>query len=439
MKKRTKNIKASGFNPEIQKAHRAPEDWKFGAISQPGVYSVPIEERIKHLPMGEVQRTSADDMMDCASRAPVNKLECDFTYAYQKGLIKAENRIFLESHGYVKDGRIVFADAFVAINSGTTRDGNSLKAPLEAIRKKGLVPKSMLPLLPNMTFEQYHDPKRITDTISKLGAEFADRFIINYEEVQSVHFKEANKDDMLVVACFAWPEPRGGVYYRVEYDINHAIMQIVPQFDIFDNYEEASGDFIKRLSADYKFWEQGYRIYVSKENGAADIKEQLGIIAQLLRWIADFISSLAEKNREVTLPAPVPLPEPKPQPPVPARKIAVDRFCEAIQAYEGWFPPGSVGYPKGSISYRNNNPGNIKGLDGKFLVFKTYAEGFTYLLNYVTRVKTNQHSAYPKDCSILQFFRVYAPTADSNSPQTYANFVATKIGVTTDFLVKDLI
>lgn len=45
----------------------------------------------------------------------------------------------------------------------------------------------------------------------------------------------------------------------------------------------------------------------------------------------------------------------------------------AHQTHEGWFP--------GSMSYRNNNPGNLRGKDGAFQIFPSYQAGFTALQN----------------------------------------------------------
>lgn len=119
-------------------------------------------------------------------------------------------------------------------------------------------------------------------------------------------------------------------------------------------------------------------------------------------------------------------------------KATVKNFCLAIQSREGYIAPCKK-YPKGTSSWRNNNPGNIKGLDGKFLKFNTYEEGFAYLKYYVRRVMEGKHKAYIKNPTIMQFFLVYAPEGDNNDPTSYASEVANKLGVTTSFLIKDLV
>src|SRR3990167_2822336 len=85
-------------------AEQREADWKFGAASQACLFAIPMLEREAYLPKGEVQFTKTDDLMDCASRGPVNFLEAKFNYAYRKDLIKPSNRKWLEDNGYVVDG-----------------------------------------------------------------------------------------------------------------------------------------------------------------------------------------------------------------------------------------------------------------------------------------------------------------------------------------------
>lgn len=126
---------------------------------------------------------------------------------------------------------------------------------------------------------------------------------------------------------------------------------------------------------------------------------------------------------------------PTPPPPLPSlpkeERDIVNEFCLAIQQYEGWYP--------GSKAYRNNNPGNIRAVDGSFLVFPTYEKGFAYLKDYVTRACTGKHKAYQPTYTISQFFGVYAPTLDRNDPDKYAQFVADKIKLPITTQIKDLV
>lgn len=290
-----------GFNPTLERAHRDSEkDWRFGAMSVHGIGDIPLSDRAAALPRGEVQR-GREDTCDCASRGPVNKLEAKFTYAFKNLDFSVEGMRWLRENGYVDDtGRIAFSDRFVAINSGTTRAGNSLKAPCEAIRTQGLIPKKMLPLEPWMTFDDYIDAKKITPAMRQLGEDFKDRFEIAYEQVYQGQFKALLASDMLDVGVYAWPQPVNGVYYPVATaPFNHVVIMIRPEYDIFDNYEETPGDFVKKLASNYRFFDYGYRLYIAREYSSEEIKKRrvlrLNLLMQLLLACQKMLAMLGPK------------------------------------------------------------------------------------------------------------------------------------------------
>src|SRR3990167_6402014 len=172
-----------GLDLELEKQCLRDEDWKFGGDTILScIAEIPEEERMQNLPDGEVQR-GKEDMFDCATRGPINILETKFTWLLQNKKLDFEQEYWLRDRGYVDNERIKFSDAFIAILSGTTRNGNSMKAPLDAIRKKGLIPKKMLPLEEWMTWGDYHNPERITQKMRDLGLEFSERFNIILQNV----------------------------------------------------------------------------------------------------------------------------------------------------------------------------------------------------------------------------------------------------------------
>lgn len=255
-----------GLNWEKELAERSETDWKFGAASLPSLVSIPLAEREKWLPQGEVQ-VGKEDFQDCATRSPLNKLAADFTYAYQNKLFKKETLVWLENNDYVRGGKIDFSDRFIAILSGTTRQGNSLKAPLDAIHNKGLIPKWMLPADPSMDWDTYHDPAKITSALLDLGARFAERFVINYEQVNETDFVTVLNETSVCAAGYAWPPPVNGEYPRTIGVPNHAFEIFKAKYYVFDNYYDVSdGDWIKKLAEDYDFVDYGYRVFVSKES-----------------------------------------------------------------------------------------------------------------------------------------------------------------------------
>ncbi len=257
----------TNFDLQRELAEQSPDDWQFGAASQPSLVTIPESERDSYLPKGELQFDSKADFTDCASRSPVNHLEALFTYHYRHGM-KPENKKWLEEKGYIQDNKVTFSDRYIAKLSGTTRTGNSLKSPADAIYRYGLVPKKLLPKEEWMGWDDYYAP--IPQNLLDLGQEFRKRFTLNYEQVPRSRFDEVLKSDMLGVAGYAWPPPVKEVYPKTEgMQFNHAFLIFKhPQWQIFDNYYDdgAIGDFTKTLAPDYIFFDYGYRMYLSAEN-----------------------------------------------------------------------------------------------------------------------------------------------------------------------------
>ena len=167
-----------GFNIKKEFNEQSTKDWLFGAKKISGIadkvaglitavyaWSTPVngiypkvrnalnhaidmisEACKKYLPFGTIQR-GREDWMNCASNAPANELEKQHNYALDNGLFSQELVDWFKKVGFINsaNGKFEIADAFVSQGSGTTRSGNSLKAPLEFIRTHGIIPKSMLP------------------------------------------------------------------------------------------------------------------------------------------------------------------------------------------------------------------------------------------------------------------------------------------------------
>ena len=284
-----------GLNLELEAQHRSETDWLAGAASQAPLFVIPLHERENYLPKGEVQR-GKEDMMDCSTRADINILEAYFTYGYKNNKFSPLAKRWLERNGYVNNGKIEFSDAFNAILSGTTRQGNSLKAPLESIRKDGLIPKKMLPLESSMTWEDYHSPERITKEMKYLGSQFAYTFTINYEIVYVNDFEKWLQTDLINVAGYAWPQPVEGVYPRVNYPFNHAFAAYRPKYFIFDNYIDSfDGDFIKHLATDYNFLAYGYRVFISSERTWTESNYWF---VEILKVLIDLAKDLTELSRK---------------------------------------------------------------------------------------------------------------------------------------------
>jgi hypothetical protein len=148
----------------------------------------------------------------------------------------------------------------------------------------------------------------------------------------------------------------------------------------------------------------------------------------LINLIIKLKELLVLKQKEQMLPPPAVEP-PKPEPVAPKRDL-INEFCLAIRDFEG---------KPGDLNYKNNNPGNLRSLNGSFMKFKTYEAGWLALRDYVIRACTGGHKSYRPDFTILQFFKVYAPSVDKNDPVAYANWVANKLNVPVTMKIKDLL
>ena len=123
-----------GLDLKKELREQSEEDYLFGSLAKKCIAQIPEGQRVDFLPEGELQRSDIEDMQDCASRAPVNIMEAKLTFLLQKGLFLPELQDWLDENGYIdyESSRVVLSDAFISINSGTTRTGNSMKAPLHA-------------------------------------------------------------------------------------------------------------------------------------------------------------------------------------------------------------------------------------------------------------------------------------------------------------------
>ena len=273
-----------GLDLNKEKLQQNEKDWVFGAVSPVCLAEGILErDRAMYLPKGERQDIGTEKM-DCATRSPINMLEMKFNYLVQNKKISAENINFLKDNGYIENGKVRFSDRGIAILSGTSETGNSLKAPLEAIRIYGLIPKKLLPQVEN--WNDYYKIECITEELEELGQEFRRHFNINYEKVYEKNLDELLERDIIDMAGYAWDRPNSnGEYPRSENNPNHAFVGFKrPKTYIFDNYldDGKKGDFIKKLAPDYDFLSYGYRVIIS-ENKTGEIK--LGFWQRLIYFI----------------------------------------------------------------------------------------------------------------------------------------------------------
>ena len=132
------------------------------------------------------------------------------------------------------------------------------------------------------------------------------------------------------------------------------------------------------------------------------------------------------------------------QPRVRSREEMLHKWAMAIKDYEGYFTPEQRP-PHGSISYRQNNIGNLRfspfEVDNRngFSVFSTYEQGVEALKHQITIAVDGRSRVYRPDMTLLRFFEVYAPTDDNNNPRSYAQYVASRLGVSINTPINQII
>jgi hypothetical protein len=149
---------------------------------------------------------------------------------------------------------------------------------------------------------------------------------------------------------------------------------------------------------------------------------------------------------EISTPPEPTKPEPVAAKPVPSPEPAWKEgdaivIAKVIDSGPGWLSVfdtkgNKFKFSGGTISWRNNNPGNIVygsfaaengavNRDYKhFSVFPTYEDG----QKAQKKLLFATDSVYYK-LSIVDAIRRYAPADDGNNPKEYANFVSKKIGI----------
>ncbi len=103
-------------------------------------------------------------------------------------------------------------------------------------------------------------------------------------------------------------------------------------------------------------------------------------------------------------------------------------------------------YSQGDRTWRNNNPGNLvyRGQprsipNGRFAKFFTYIDGYNALKNLLINACTGKSNVYKPTMTLLQFYQIYSPSNDGNSPIDYATHVANDLGVSVDTIIKNLL
>lgn len=138
-------ILKEGINTGVIIAPIRPTDFVSGGES--GIAPTVLEENAQYdpyLPDEESQWKHLFDSFACVTFSATNNIEILLNRLIAKGLLPQKQLNFLKTEGYIdpQTSKVNFSDRFTAKMSGTTKNGNSLPAVGDSIRKlHGLLPE----------------------------------------------------------------------------------------------------------------------------------------------------------------------------------------------------------------------------------------------------------------------------------------------------------
>lgn len=181
------------------------------------------------------------------------------------------------------------------------------------------------------------------------------------------------------------------------------------------------------------WWEQGMD---KLSNALAEVEFPVPHEAEELSRLQQILTMLAEILRLMGILRQIQSEQPQKPPESPQNEArpTLEDFCDAIEAFEDYVPPGGKYRDgrvavSGSVSWKNNNPGNLKYVGQALAIgkdkaghakFRTYGDGRVTLERMVANAVAGKSKVYRPSMTFLEFFTVYA---EENYTQ-YAKFVA---------------
>lgn len=126
--------------------------------------------------------------------------------------------------------------------------------------------------------------------------------------------------------------------------------------------------------------------------------------------------------------------------------LKLQRLVLAMAEHEGWHPVGDPKYPDGSRSYRNHNPGNLRGSpfadrkkDG-YAVFGSDAMGwFAFQWDIWQKAQGNTQTKLSPKSTLRDLIYVWAPPSDNNNTEAYLADVVQKTGFSPALTLQEII
>lgn len=464
----------------------SPSDYVAGVFT-----AIPFQARLPdgnwkgYLPSTEKQHGLFFDSMSCTTFSALNSVESEANFLIKELILTPDQRTALAALGFIDDnGNFNCSDRFTAIMSGTTQEGNDFKSVAESIRRDGLLPEKDLPF-GGLTFDQFHNKSLITEEMKVKAKKILEILNFQYEWVffdndprlEGQELETTHKNLKVAPIQIAIPIPAHHatmLYNMVDFAYYEVFDSYAPY--LFQDPWEAPIHFAMKIfvspnvETPYVFTKD---LYLTKrdpevaelqkrlnkdpdtevaKSGPGSLGNETVVFGQLthialvkyqnkhgIKPASGYLGPLTRKVLNGT--------ESVERPP---QKSKLDAWCDAIKEHEGWFIPGqNASYPRGSVSYRCNNPGNLKYVGQRratgrtpgtnFCIFSTYDDGYAELKDLLVRAATGQSKYYKPEMTILEFYHVYAPSSDNNTPSSYAAFIAKRLGVDVSTQIKSLL
>lgn len=146
--------------------------------------AIKYEDRVndwsEFVPEGEPQYGNGWDTLSCVTFSALHSVEAQINWLISQNKVSHETLIWLNDNGYLINNTIRLSKRFTAITSGTTKQGNYFAKVWDTIRKVGCIPDKDFSFGGN-NWEEYHDPKNITEAMKAKALKFLDFFTIQYE------------------------------------------------------------------------------------------------------------------------------------------------------------------------------------------------------------------------------------------------------------------
>ena len=126
--------------------------------------------------------------------------------------------------------------------------------------------------------------------------------------------------------------------------------------------------------------------------------------------------------------------------------VKIERLAWGIMECEGWLNPFETKTPGGSRSYRNHNPGNLRGspfaagISDGYAVFNTDFDGMNALQwDLRQTARGNSSTGLNGESTLADLVRVWAPASDNNKPESYLQTLCKFTGFSPSMRLKELL